>query len=206
MPCLQPRGLFGASRPRPCSGPPSECEPFREQILAKVEQGLAAKRISQDLAEEHRESAPGYYSVRRFVARLQRKTPLPFRRMETVAGRRGPGGLRHRRAGSHGRMASVRRPWIFRIVLSLQPQGVQRGRLAADPRKPSFSVWRTPFVISAACPSGWSSTTSRRPWRGPTGTIPRSIPSCNRSPSTTARCSCPPSPTRRVTRARSKAA
>src|SRR5512145_1392143 len=50
------------------SGPPSDCESFREQILAKVEQGLTAKRISQDLQEEYLESAPHYYSVRRFVA------------------------------------------------------------------------------------------------------------------------------------------
>ena len=68
------------------AGPRSECEPFREPILAKIEQGFLAMRIHQDLVEEHREHAPSYYSVRRFVARLMRKTPLPFRRMETVPG------------------------------------------------------------------------------------------------------------------------
>jgi transposase len=106
--------LFEASSP---SGPPSECEPYREQILAKAEQGLSAKRISQDLADDYRESAPGYYSVRRFIARLQRTTPLPFRRMETMPGEEaqvdfGSGALVLMADGKR------RRPWIFRIVLS----------------------------------------------------------------------------------------
>ena len=75
----------GSASPPP-NGPPSECEPFREEILAKIEQGLEAVRIHQDLAEDHRDSAPSYYSVRRFIARLRHKTPLPFRRMETEPG------------------------------------------------------------------------------------------------------------------------
>jgi transposase len=113
-----PMHLFGGSPSNgPCSGPPSECEPYRELILAKAEQGLSAKRISQDLAEEYRESAPGYYSVRRFVARLNRTTPLPFRRMETLPGEEaqvdfGTGALVCMADGKR------RRPWIFRIVLS----------------------------------------------------------------------------------------
>jgi hypothetical protein len=64
------------------SGPRSECEPFRDLILAKVEQGFLAKRIHQDLAGNHGDSTPSYYSVRRFIARLMQKTPRPFRRME----------------------------------------------------------------------------------------------------------------------------
>ena len=67
--------------------------------------------------EDHGESAPSYYSVRRFVARLMRKTPLPFRRMETEPGEEaqvdfgtgapviGPDGKR-------------RKTYVFRIVLS----------------------------------------------------------------------------------------
>jgi transposase len=99
------------------SGPPSECESFREQILAKVEQGLSAVRIHQDLVGEHREGVPSYYSVRRFVARVAHKTPLPFRRMETLPGEEaqvdfGSGALVHTAEGKK------RRPWVFRIVLS----------------------------------------------------------------------------------------
>jgi hypothetical protein len=61
----------------------SGCEPFRQETLAKVEQGLSAVRIHQDLVEDHRDGTPSYYSVRRFVARLLRKMPLLFRRMRT---------------------------------------------------------------------------------------------------------------------------
>jgi transposase len=108
-----PTGFGGSLR----SGPASECEPFREQILSKVEQGFQARRIQADLAEDHGESAPSYYSVRRFLARLKRKTPLPFRRMET-----GPGEEAQVDFGTGApiRMADgkVRRPWVFRIVLS----------------------------------------------------------------------------------------
>ncbi len=101
----------------PTTGPPSDCEPFRDQILAKVEQGFEAKRISQDLAEEHGESAPSYYSVRRFVGRLKRKTPLPFRRMETEPAEEAQVDFG---SGAPVRSADgkTRRPWIFRIVLS----------------------------------------------------------------------------------------
>ena len=77
-----PSGSNGTSP----SGPRSECEPFRDLILTKVAQGFLAKRIHQDLAEDPGESTPSYYSVRRFIARLMRKTPLPFRRMETEPG------------------------------------------------------------------------------------------------------------------------
>ena len=57
---------------RASSGPVSECEPFREEIEAKLEQGLSATRIHQDLREEPGFAA-SYYSVRRFVARLKRR-------------------------------------------------------------------------------------------------------------------------------------
>jgi transposase len=101
----------------PASGPRSSCEPFREIILAKIEQGFLAKRIHQDLAEDHGESTPSYYSVRRFVARLMQKTPLPFRRMETEPGEEAQVDFG---TGALVRMADgkVRRPWVFRIVLS----------------------------------------------------------------------------------------
>jgi transposase len=101
----------------PASGPQSECEPLRAAILAKIEQGFQAKRIHQDLVEEFGESGPSYYSVRRFVARLMRKTPLPFRRMET-----GPGEEAQVDFGTGAAVRTadgkVHRPWVFRIVLS----------------------------------------------------------------------------------------
>jgi transposase len=101
----------------PPHGPPSECEAFREEILAKIEQGLEAVRIHQDLVGDHRDGAPSYYSVRRFIARLRHKTPLPYRRMETGPAEEaqvdfGTGAVVRTSDGK------VRRPWIFRIVLS----------------------------------------------------------------------------------------
>ena len=58
-----PGGVPAANQPNvptgptslPISGPASECKPFREQILAKIEQGLEAVRIHQDLVEDHGE-------------------------------------------------------------------------------------------------------------------------------------------------------
>lgn len=63
----------------------SHCEPWREQILAKLNQGLSAERIKQDLSAESTFTA-SYYSVRRFVNRLSGSTPLPYRRLECAAG------------------------------------------------------------------------------------------------------------------------
>jgi len=39
--------------PRVGSGPKSMCEPFRDVILAKLEEGLSGQRIYQDLCTEH---------------------------------------------------------------------------------------------------------------------------------------------------------
>ena len=97
-------------------GQASQCEPFREVILAKLELGLSAQRIYQDLVTEHG-FAWRYPSVRRFVHNLQSTTPLPFRRLEC-----GPG---EEAQVDFGRGAWVvdsqghrRRPYVFRIVLS----------------------------------------------------------------------------------------
>jgi transposase len=97
-------------------GPRSECEPFREVIVAKLEQGLSATRIHQDLVAEHGFTAK-YHSVRRFVAKLLGTRPLPVRRLEVLPGEEAQ--------VDFGTAAPVktpdgktRRPWVFRIVLS----------------------------------------------------------------------------------------
>jgi transposase len=122
----------------PPHGPPSECEAFREEILAKIEQGLEAVRIHQDLVIDHRDGAPSYYSVRRFIARLRHRTPLPFRRMETCPAEEaqvdfGSGALVRTSDGK------VRRPWIFRIVLSYSRKAY------------SEAVWRQTSEAFIAC-------------------------------------------------------
>lgn len=64
----------------------SACAPYREVILAKLEHGLSAVRIHQDLTSELGEAAPSYYSVRRYVHRLSGGHALPFRRLECEPG------------------------------------------------------------------------------------------------------------------------
>ncbi|MFV1968191.1 MAG: IS21 family transposase [Pirellulaceae bacterium] len=114
-------GIVVAGESTAQSGPPSVCEPYRELILAKLEAGLSAKRIHQDLVDEYSVES-SYWSVRRFVAKLRQKTPLPFRRMET-----GPG---EEAQIDFGTGASVvgpdgkrRRPWVLRVVLSYSRKG-----------------------------------------------------------------------------------
>jgi len=97
-------------------GRPSQCDPYRELILAKLAAGLSAQRIWQDLVAEHG-FAGGYDSVKRFVRRLGGSPAAPFRRMECGPGEEaqvdfgagapvvGPGGKR-------------RKTHVFRIVLS----------------------------------------------------------------------------------------
>ncbi|UCD51712.1 MAG: IS21 family transposase [Phycisphaerales bacterium] len=98
------------------AGRRSKCEPFREVILGKLEQGLTAQRIWQDLADEH-DFTGSYLSVQRFVRRLQAASPLPFRRMECAPGEEaqvdfGTGAPVVQPDGRR------KRPHLFRIVLS----------------------------------------------------------------------------------------
>ncbi|MGE0536462.1 MAG: IS21 family transposase [Pirellulales bacterium] len=74
-----------ACRAPSAAGRKSECQPWRELIEAKLAQGLSAQRIWQDLRSDHGFAA-GYDSVKRFVKRLGRSRPLPFRRMEVAPG------------------------------------------------------------------------------------------------------------------------
>jgi len=98
------------------SGPESRCEPFRAVIEAKLEQGLTGQRIYQDLMTECGFAA-SYSSVRRFLQRLDRSRPLPFRRLEVLPGEQaqvdfGTGAPIVRADGTR------RRPHVFRVVLS----------------------------------------------------------------------------------------
>jgi transposase len=101
--------------PRRGPGRPSDCEAWRDVIIAKLELGLSAQRIYQDLVCDHSFTG-SYYSVRRFVAHLEQKTELPFRRLECAPGEEaqvdfGSGAPLHTPQG-------CRRCYVFRIVLS----------------------------------------------------------------------------------------
>ena len=98
------------------SGQPSQCEPFRSLIEEKVRRQLTAQRIYQDLKFEDGFEA-SYYSVRRFVRKLEKANPLPFRRMECPPGQEAQ--------SDFGKGAPVKRangkrkcPHVLRIVLS----------------------------------------------------------------------------------------
>ncbi|MBL9166692.1 MAG: helix-turn-helix domain-containing protein [Verrucomicrobiales bacterium] len=67
------------------AGRRSQCAAFRDTIVAKLELGLSAQRIYQDLVSEH-QFAGGSDSVKRFVAKMGSQSPLPFRRMECLPG------------------------------------------------------------------------------------------------------------------------
>jgi transposase len=99
----------------------SECTPFREQIICKIEQGLTAQRIYQDLVSEYGFTAK-YHSVRRFVASLSNGKTLPVRRIEVEAGQEmqidyGQGARCMDHTGSY------RKTYIFRLVLSHSRKG-----------------------------------------------------------------------------------
>jgi transposase len=125
-PASVPSGLAEPDAPQPEAarairpGRASQCEPWRTQIQVKVQQGLSAQRIYQDLVAEHR--FPGSYdSVRRFVRRLEPSLELPFRRMECAPGEEaqidfGQGAF----VLENGKR---RRPHLFRLVLSHSRKG-----------------------------------------------------------------------------------
>jgi transposase len=118
------------NRPPPPGAPPASaatvlstslCAPFRDLILAKLDQGLTAQRIFQDLVTGHH--FPGkYHSVRRFVRRLGQTGALPFRRMESA-----PGEEAQVDFGSGAPIllpdGKRRRTHVFRIVLSHSRKG-----------------------------------------------------------------------------------
>jgi transposase len=98
----------------------SACEPYRQIILEKLELGLSAQRIYQDLVPEGFDHE--YHSVRRFVAKLRGASPLPFRRMECEVGEEaqvdfGTGAWIELPEGKR------RKSHVFRIVLSFSRKG-----------------------------------------------------------------------------------
>jgi hypothetical protein len=94
----------------------SDCEPWRELILAKRGLGLSARRIYQDLTSEHA-AAISYDSVRRFMRRLGWTRPLPFRRIECAPGQEAQVDF-GKGAPIVSRDGKRRRTHVFRIVLS----------------------------------------------------------------------------------------
>jgi transposase len=118
---------FAADSPNPAISPAgskpgrvSHCGPFEAFIKDRLDGGLSAQRIYQDLVSEQ-EFTGGYDSVKRFVRQLERANPLPYRRMESEPGQEaqvdfGQGAW----VVENGRR---RRPHILRVVLSHSRKG-----------------------------------------------------------------------------------
>jgi transposase len=99
----------------------SRCEPYRDVILAKLEQGLDCQRVFQDLQSEHG-FKDKYWSVHRFIRSLGKGAELPFRRLEVEPGWElqvdfGAG----RPCKDH--TGTMRKTHIFRAVLSHSRKG-----------------------------------------------------------------------------------
>ncbi len=104
-----------AEQSPPPRGPQSQCEPYREAILAKLQQDLSARRIWQDLTAAG--ASIHYDSVRRFIRQLSGGRSLPFRRLECE-----PGEEAQVDFGSGAWVVAAdgkrRKTHVFRIVLS----------------------------------------------------------------------------------------
>ena len=111
------------------SGPPlcgrkSQCESLAALIHSKLEQGLSAQRIFQDLRADAGFTG-SYSSVKRFVRRLGMMIPLPFRRLECAPGEEGQVDF-----GSGPWVTEEgqrRRTHVLRITLSHSRKGYSEG-------------------------------------------------------------------------------
>ena len=102
-------------------GRKSQCEPLAEAIMAKVEVGLSAQRIYQDLVEESG-FTDSYQSVKRFVRKLRSIQPERVWRLECQPGEElqldfGLG------APIDDAQGKTRRSWVMRLVLSYSRKG-----------------------------------------------------------------------------------
>ena len=99
----------------------SLCLGWKDQIEAGLDLHLSAKRIHQDLVQEHGFTG-SYQSVKRFVRRLELQAPVPYRRMDFAPGEQmqvdfGQGAWVIDEEGRR------RRPHVFRAVLSCSRKG-----------------------------------------------------------------------------------
>lgn len=90
-PAIPTPGVSPPSEPKPAnltpgnSGRQSQCRAYAAQIEPRLERGLSARRIYQDLVSEHSFTG-SYEAVKRFVRRQRRAEPQRFFRMESAPG------------------------------------------------------------------------------------------------------------------------
>jgi transposase len=111
--------LTGVGGPSPLER--SAAWPWRAIIDEKLDQGLNATRICQDLRDDHGYGG-SYHSVRRLINKLTAVAGVPVRRMECEAGAEAQVdfGFGAPLVGSDGRR---KRTWVLRIVLSHSRKG-----------------------------------------------------------------------------------
>jgi transposase len=111
-------------------GRKSWCEPFGAAIELKMEAGLSAQRIYQDLVEENG-FLGSYQSVKRFVRRLRQRQPERVWRIECQPGEEmqvdfGLGAPMEQDDGK------TRRSWVLRAVLSYSRKGYSEAVMRQD--------------------------------------------------------------------------
>lgn len=97
-------------------GRPSKCDPHADLIEAKLELGLTAQRIYQDLVNEVG-FVGSYQAVKRFVRHCKSLDPELIHRIEVQPAEEAQVDF-GTAAPIEGEQRRRRRPWIFRIVLS----------------------------------------------------------------------------------------
>lgn len=112
------------------SGRPSKCDPHAEAIRRKLEQGLTAQRIYQDLVDEVQFQG-SYEAVKRFVQRLKAEAPAPIQRIEVQPGEEvqvdfGSGAPIVQPDGKR------RKTHVFRMVLSYSRKAFSQAVLRQD--------------------------------------------------------------------------
>ena len=129
-------GISGSAEPK-CTistagsaGRRSQCAPFAGVILAKLDMGLSAQRIFQDLRVEGA-FVGSYESVKRFVKRQHAANPERVWRMECQPGEEmqvdfGLGAMIQEEGGR------VRRSWVFRVILSYSRKGYSEAVFRQD--------------------------------------------------------------------------
>lgn len=103
------------------AGRKSQCEPLSGTITAKLEVGLSAQRIYQDLVLENG-FTDSYESVKRFVRRLRQCSPQGVWRMECQPGEEAQVDFGLGAPVDIGG-GKTRRAWVLRVVLSYSRKG-----------------------------------------------------------------------------------
>lgn len=113
--------ITGQTRP---PGPASTVEPFRQIVEEKIQQGLDANRIHQDLCSEHGFGG-SYDAVKRFVRKLRKTKPEVFARIETPPGKEAHVDFGTAAPTLDGCTGRYRRPSFFVMTLSCSRHSYQ---------------------------------------------------------------------------------